>query len=212
VQGDVRLVVTLLGPFKMTIAGREVNRWRRPTAKQLCELLMVSPGCRVGRDVACEVLFPNLSPTSAANALSRALSMARAALAPLGQDGRDLLQADRTKIWVSSEAAQVEIDAVAHEQLLRNALAMGPGLREEALTRALADDRPLLEDEPYADWAIRPREALEMLRQRARLELAHDRQRGRGHAQPDGVIEAWENCLSHDPALEEANRKGARGT
>jgi hypothetical protein len=44
-------------------------------------------GRRVSRDLACEELFPGLDPHAAARALSKALSMARAALAPLGEAG-----------------------------------------------------------------------------------------------------------------------------
>jgi DNA-binding SARP family transcriptional activator len=43
-----------------------------------------------------------------------------------------------------------------------------------------------------------------LLRQRARLELARDRTRGRGRAHPAAVVDAWENCLSNDPTSEEA--------
>ncbi len=53
---------------------------------------------------------------------------------------------------------------------------------------ALAEHGVLLEDEPYADWALRPREALELVRQRARLELARDRARGRGGSTPEAAI------------------------
>ncbi len=65
---------------------------------------------------------------------------------------------------------------------------------------ALAEDGALLEDEPYADWALRPREALELVRQRARLELARDRARGQGRSTPEAVITkrgrtAWPTTL-----------------
>ncbi len=106
-------------------------------------------------------------------------------------------------IWIAQDIP-VEIDFVSHEAALRSALSMGPGLRDAALSLALTEDGVLLEDEPYADWAVRPREALELLRQRARLELARDRMSGPGQAQPHAVASAWENCLSHDPASEEA--------
>ena len=164
---------------------------------------MVSAGCRVGREVAYDLLFGNLSPAAAANALSKALSMAREALLPLGEEVPRLLRADRAHVWLSQEVP-VEIDLVAHEGALRAALGMEPGSRDAALCSALSEHRTLLEDEPYADWAVHPREALELLRQRARLELARDRTRGLGRARPAEVVEAWENCLSHDPASEEA--------
>ena len=60
----------------------------------------------------------------------------------------------------------MEIDYVAHEAALRSALRLGPGAaRDEALSTALLQDSALLEDEPYAEWALQPREALELLRQ-----------------------------------------------
>ncbi|HTW06388.1 MAG TPA: AAA family ATPase [Acidimicrobiales bacterium] len=199
-----RFRVSLLGPFAITLGERSAGPWARPSAKRLCELVMLSPGRRVGREAVGDVLFANLGPAAAANAFSKALSMARAALIPLGEEASKLLRADRAHIWVPAEVP-VELDLVIHENALRAALSMGPGvLRDEALSAALTEDRALLEDEPYADWAIRPREALELLRQRARLELARDRTSGRGRAQPGAVVDAWENCLSHDPTSEEA--------
>ena len=81
--------------------------------------------------------------------------------------------ADLTHIWASPAA---EVDADAHEQALRAALSMDPGQdRDDRLAAALADEGELLADEPYADWALRPRERLEALRQEARLALARDR-------------------------------------
>ncbi len=76
--------------------------------------------------------------------------------------------------------------------------------RDNQLLLALADEGTLIEDEPVAEWAVRPRERLEWTRQGARLALARDRARGMGRSQPEAVIDAWENCLSHDPTSEEA--------
>jgi adenylate cyclase len=196
--------VTLLGPFTIKLGERGAGPWYRPPAKRLCELVMVSPGLRVGREVARELLFADLGPVASANALSRALSLAREALSALGEEVAGRLRADRAHIWFSADAP-LDIDLVAHEAALRSALAMEPGTaRDVALSMALAEDGVLLEDEPYVDWALRPREALELVRQRARLELARDRARGWGRSAPDAVIEAWEDCLAHDPACEEA--------
>jgi len=165
---------------------------------------MVSPELRVGREVAQELLFAGLGPAASAKALSRALSLARDALSALGEEVAGRLRADRAHIWFSAEAP-LEVDLIAHQEALRLALAMEPGgLRDAALSLALSNDRVLLEDEPYADWALRPRETVELVRQRARLELARDRARGRGRSTPEAVIEAWEACLAHDPTSEEA--------
>jgi DNA-binding SARP family transcriptional activator/tetratricopeptide (TPR) repeat protein len=199
-----RVRVSVLGPFTIKLGERSAGPWYRPPAKRLCELIMVSPGHRVGREVARELLFADLSPAASAAALSKALSMAREALSALGEEVPDRLRADRANIWFVADD-RLEVDLVAHEAALRSALAMEPsGPRDAALCVGLAEHGVLLEDEPYADWALQPREVLELLRQRARLELARDRTRGRGRSGPEAVIEAWEDCLARDPTSEEA--------
>jgi adenylate cyclase len=196
----VAIRVRLLGPFSVVSGGRAAGPWPRPTARRLCQLVLVSPGRRVSRDLACEELFGDLDPRAAARSVSKALSMARAALAGLGEPAAALLEADLTHIWAHPA---VEVDAAEHEQALRAALALGPGHeRDGLLATALADDGELLADEPYADWALRPRERLEALRQEARLALARDRSKGAGRA--EAALAAWAACAEHDPASEEA--------
>jgi hypothetical protein len=61
-----------------------------------------------------------------------------------------------------------------------------------------------LEDEPYAEWALGPREALEALRHEARIALAMDRSRGYGRSTLAEVVQAWEVGFRADPSSEEA--------
>ena len=212
-NGDVAVRVRLLGPFSVVSGGRAAGPWPRPSARQLCQLVLVSPGRRVSRDLVCEELFADLDPRAAARSVSKALSMARAALAgldePGGEPAASLLKADLTHIWASPA---VEVDATGHEQALRAALAMDPGHeRDGLLANALTDDGELLADEPYADWALRPRERLETLRQEARLALARDRAKGAGDSRAEAVLAAWAACAEHDPASEEAAAALVRG-
>jgi class 3 adenylate cyclase/tetratricopeptide (TPR) repeat protein len=196
--------VKLLGAFSISVQGREAGPWARPTAKRLCELVLISPGHRASRDLACEELYPNLGAHAAARALSKALSLARSALSVLEGPAADLLQADLGHIW-ASPATALDIDAERHEEALRSALAMEPGqARDDRFVAALADEGTLLADEPYTDWASGPRERLDVLRQRARLTLARDRARGAGRRSAAAVTEAWESCLEHDAGCEEA--------
>jgi DNA-binding SARP family transcriptional activator/tetratricopeptide (TPR) repeat protein len=193
--------VRLLGPFSITSGEREAGPWPRPTARRLCQLVLVSPGRRVSRDLVCEELFPDTDPRQAARAVSKALSMARAALTALGPAGA-FLHGDSQHIWIPAE---IEIDAEEQANELRDALAMPPGHdRDDRFVSALASDDELLADEPYADWAIRPRERLEALRQEARLTLARDRAKGAGRSRPEAVTWAWEEYFTRDPASEEA--------
>jgi len=102
-------------------------------------------------------------------------------------------------------APAAQVDAEEHEQALRAALAMEPGPgRDGCLAAALAEEGELLADEPYADWALRPRERLATLRQEARLALARDRTKGAGDSRPEAVLAAFQACFEHDPASEEA--------
>lgn len=176
--------------------------WERPSARRLCAFVLVSPGRRVSRDRACEELFAGREPRAAARSVSKALSMARSTLADLGGPAASLLHADLESIWA---APAVATDLDAHEYSLRAGLAMNPGMdRDDRLATALAEDGELLADEPYADWALRPRERLEDLRQEARLTLARDRADGAGRSGPQDAAQAWGACLEHDPACEEA--------
>jgi DNA-binding SARP family transcriptional activator len=194
--------VKLLGPFTVALGDRVAGPWPRPSARRLCALVMVSPGRRVSRDRVCEELFAGQEPRTAARSVSKALSMARSTLAELGGSAAGLISADLESIWAS---LAVETDSDAQEQALRAGLALAPGTdRDDQLSAALALDGELLADEPYADWALRPRERLESLRQEARLTLARDRAAGAGRSGPQEVVQAWLACLEQDPACEEA--------
>src|ERR1700759_4271588 len=157
-NGCVAVRVRLLGPFSVVSGGRAAGPWPRPSACRVCQLVLGSPGGRVSRALVCEELFADLDPRAAARSVSKALSMARAALSNLGEPATTLLEADLTHIWATPA---FEVDAAKHEQALRAALAKSPGHeRDDLLATALADDGELLADEPYADWAMRPRERL----------------------------------------------------
>jgi adenylate cyclase len=203
------VLARLLGEFAITAGDRTAGPWPRPSARRLCALLLVSTDRRVTRDLACEELFPRLEPRTAARSLSKALSMARAALAELGEPGGALLGADLTHLWLSPE---IVVDADTQADGLRAGLALTPGReRDDALADALTADSELLPGEPYADWADRARDRLNSLRQEGRLVLARDRSKGAGRSGPEDVTAAWLACLDHDPACEEAAGALVRG-
>jgi DNA-binding SARP family transcriptional activator len=168
-QGADRVRARLLGTFSLTLGDRAAGPWARPSARRLYELVLVSPGRRIGREAACEALFPHLGPAAAANELRKALSMARTALSALGELAAGLLMADRAFIQAQNSRG-LEVDFEAHEEALRLGLSMPAGQdRDDKLALALEEEGTLLEDEPYAGWAFGPREALEALRHEARL-------------------------------------------
>jgi predicted ATPase/DNA-binding SARP family transcriptional activator len=196
--------VQLLGSFAISVGTESAGPWTRLSAKRLLELVFLSPKRRVAREVASDTLFPDLPPRAATNAMYNALSAARAALADLGGPATRVLRADRTHIYVPDDAPVV-VDLEVHERALRTALGMAPGEgRDAALVDVLSEERVLLEDEAYSDWALRPRESLELARQEARLALARGRSLGIGPPRGKDVIEAWESYAARDPASEEA--------
>lgn len=198
------LDVRLLGRFVIAAGELSTATWPRPSARRLCQLVLISPGRRLSRDAACDALFPALRAEAATNALWKALSMARSVLAQLGGPAAGLLCADHNSIWAATDIA-LDVDLDAHEQALRAALRSSPGQsRDRALAEALSSGGVPLEDEPVAEWADRVRDRLEDLRQDARLELARDRSRGVGRSSPDEVQQAWQDCLDAAPTCEEA--------
>ncbi len=198
------LRVKLIGAFEITLAGRRTGRWERPPARWLCQLVLSSPGRRVTREAAHGALFSELGRARASVALSKALSLARAALAPFGPRGEGLLLADRWHVWADL-GGPFEVDLDLERSRLNRALNASPGLeRDDLLSQALAGQENLFEDGPSYDWAERQREHLEWERQDARLALARDRARGMGRSGPGPDADAWANCLAHDPTCEEA--------
>ena len=156
-----RLNAHLLGQFAITLGDTVAGPWRRPPGRRLLGLVLLSPDRRLRREAAAQALFPGLAPSSAARALSQAISNARTALSALGQQAPALLQADLVHVW-ANPAIPLDVDLYRHENSLRMALEAAPGSdRDRLLTMALADGGALLADEPFAEWAVRARERLD---------------------------------------------------
>src|SRR6201989_3046710 len=97
--GHVAVRVRLLGPFSVVSGGRAAGPWPRPSARRLCQLVLVSPGRRGRRDLVCQEPLAHPDPRAGGRSVSKALSMARAALSNLGEPATSLLEADLTHIW-----------------------------------------------------------------------------------------------------------------
>ena len=202
--GATALQVKLLGPFSVSLGSQTAGPWPRPVAKRLCGLVLVSAGGESRVRPRARRSFLALVPARQLAALSKALSMAHAALSALGPHGKELILGDRNYVW-ANPAIPLNVDVAAQEEGLHLALAAEPGpQRDDLIVEALAGEGRLLEDEPLADWAVRPREHLEWVRQEGRLALARDRAKGFGRSSPTEVVGAWETCLTHDPTSEEA--------
>jgi DNA-binding SARP family transcriptional activator/tetratricopeptide (TPR) repeat protein len=167
-------------------------------------LLLLRADHRIGREELAEILFADLTPDRAANAVAKALSMARSALGAAAHDGGQILQSDRGAIWIDSEA-DVYVDLDDHMAALGDALELtGASALESTLAVALRNEQPLLPDEPYADWAVVARDRLATRRLEARLAEARARTAAAQWPGEQTVIDAWAGVLARDPTNEEA--------
>lgn len=190
--------VRVLGGFQIILPdGTVAGPWARPSARRVLQVLLLRQGKRIGREELAGLLFPDRAPERVANSLSKALSMARVALAPY-----DLVKADRDMVWLDGD---IEVDALSQRDRLRQAMALQPGdARDAALTDGLEQRGRLFEEETYADWAEAERNDLEALRASARLALARDRTAGYGPASAWAAIDAWRSVMAQDASNEEA--------
>ena len=190
--------VQLLGGFRVELPdGRLAGPWERPSARRLFQILVLRPRRRIGRLEVADLLFPDLAPARSANAVSKALTMAKSALSPF-----QIVHADRDVIWIDGA---IELDAEVVRRALHDGLGRPPSeARDAALVSALRDRAQLLDDELYADWATTEREALERLRTEAFVALARDRTAGHGRSSVHSVIDAWTDVIALDWSNEEA--------
>src|ERR1700682_2065335 len=157
-----RLRARLLGPFRVEVGERVISRWERPSARRLVQYLLLANAHTTSRDQLMEALCPDLDRGRAANAVARALSMARSAL------GEGVLESSRSFVRL---AVPVEADLDIAMAALERATLAGPS-RRASLEDALALEGELLPDEPWAEWAEAARTRLADLRRAARVELA----------------------------------------
>src|SRR4051794_25414641 len=75
--------IRLLGGFRVVVGDRAItdDAWRLRKARGLVKLLALAPGHRLHREELIDVLWPDLDPDAAANALRYALHRARCVFA-----------------------------------------------------------------------------------------------------------------------------------
>lgn len=190
------LRVLTLGGFQVFRDGIPIpaSAWQRRTTRQLLAYLLLQHH-PVSCEEVCEALWPDLLPDSAARALNTTFSELRRILEPQLSRGTPSHYLDRQSDTVSLCALEsLWCDVWAFEETVR------AGAASEAISLYRGDFLP---EDPYADWALRPRERLRMLyinTLAARLEAcvsAEAWQEGAGLAR---------HILEHEPWLEEVWR------
>ena len=163
------------------------------------------PGAAIGRDAACEVLFPHLGAPDGGQRLASSPFTSEAGSVNPGYARRQgwcwptagVSGCPRKPNWKWTSKSIRRICVRRYRSL-------------RASTATITSPAPLkVEGDPPGGRTIcrlghRPREALDALRQEARLALARDRADGVGRSGYEDVVEAWEACFSADPTSEEA--------
>ena len=168
--------VQLLGGFGVEVGGRTVDasRWRLTKARTVVKLLALDPAQRLHREYLLDLLWPDLSPSAAANNLHQALHAARRALAGEGADG--LLEL-RDQVVVLRASGLVEVDAARFRTQAEAALDSGDlaGLR----AAHAAYHGELLPEDRYESWVRGPRDELRALHREVLVRLGDRARAGR---------------------------------
>jgi DNA-binding SARP family transcriptional activator len=156
-------------PIRIHLLGRfEVYRdsapippaeWRGQKPRDLLKILLLAQGRYVSSDQLCEWLWPGVDPESAGANLRSTVSDLRKLLEPELARGRDSTYVlTRHEGYAFDLTAPLSLDLADFERA--TAATTRAGL-ESALTLYRGD---LLEEDPYAEWALAERQRLRELR------------------------------------------------
>ncbi|HLX34056.1 MAG TPA: AAA family ATPase [Candidatus Limnocylindrales bacterium] len=203
-----KLRARLLGGFELGVGDGVVaaSAFERPSGLRLLKLLLVTPGHRLRREEAAELLWPDADPERSGANLRKAIHFARRGLASAHPGAEAIVDADGREVWLDRDRLEV-IDA--------DELAGAIG-RVEARQRA-GDDRlgsalailarsggeTLLPADPYEPWLEPAREGL---RQRALEALVVGAEAARASADRASALALAGRALALEPAEERAHR------
>ena len=201
-QAPQRLVIQLLGDFRVSVASRAIDEreWRLRKARSLVKLLALAPRHRLHREHIIDRLWPDMGPEDGANNLHKALYVTRRILEPDLPPRRassylrlhhDLLLLEAPGgLWIDVEAFLAAAKE-AHERRT-------PQAYREALRLYTGD---LVPEDQYEDWAIAYREWLSGLRVTLLVELAGVQEQTGDFS---AAIETLQQAVASDPVHEEA--------
>jgi ATP/maltotriose-dependent transcriptional regulator MalT/DNA-binding SARP family transcriptional activator len=168
--------IRTLGGFEILRDGRPVphGAWRSRKAREIIKVLVAARGTRVAREQLLETFWPD-DPERSGPRLSVALSTIRSVLDPAKRHPSDhYLDADRESARAHVEHLSVDLErfmSTAETGLRQHA--SGDGQAAASLAEAEAAYRgDFLGEDPYAEWAVGPREEARSLYQRVAAALA----------------------------------------
>jgi len=106
------LRVVLVGRFDASVSSRvvEFSAWRLTKAKDLIEVLTLSPGRRLPRDRLLEILWPGRDAASALNSFHQVVHAARRGIGSAGGDGYACLILQDETLQLCPDGG-IEVDA-----------------------------------------------------------------------------------------------------
>src|SRR5947209_625691 len=195
------LCIDLLGRFQVTVRGRAIEdtAWRRERAASLVKILALAPHHRLHREQVMELLWPDSAPGAGSNALHQVIHVARRILqaeepvapSPLHLRNEIVSLAPAESLWVDAEAFET---GAALARQARDPIAL-----ESALDLYRGD---LLPDDPYEEWTVTRRNALQQVYVETLLELAGIRAERKEY---EKAIAALRRVVDTEPAHEEAH-------
>jgi predicted ATPase/DNA-binding SARP family transcriptional activator len=191
--------VRLLGEFAVEVDGRAVDpsRWRLTKAQTVVKLLALAPAQRLHREYLLDLLWPDLTPSAAANNLHQVLHAARRALAGEGADG--LLEL-RDQVVVLRAGGIVEVDAVRFRTQAVAALDSGDLEALRGVQAAYPGE--LLPADREQTWARGPRDELHALHREVLIRLGDQARADGSLAEAEAALElALQADPLHEPAL-----------
>ena len=158
------VTVNVLGGFSVLEGGLPVptSSWQSKVARDLLKMFAINRGRPIHREVLIERLWPGEFGEKASNRLSVALSAIRNAVDPGRTHPADyVVIADRDSVALNVANVTVDVDQFlaegtrGHALLRQGSRAQGLALLGVAEGRYTGD---VLEEQPYADWALPLRE------------------------------------------------------
>ena len=190
------LRIQLLGRFEVYRGGAPISpaAWRGQKTRDLLKILLLARGRFLSKDQLCDWLWPGADPATAEANLRSTVSDLRKLLEPDLKRGRDsAFILTRREGYAFDPSAPASVDLIEFERARQ--------VKTRAdLEAALALYRgDLLEEDPYAEWAIPERERLRALRLEALARLAEMRL---AEADYPAAIAAYEQALTLDSGRE----------
>ena len=163
----IRLEIHCLGGFQVSSRGTKVEHWESMKAKSLFQYLMTKPRKSMAKEVLMEALWPNCDPKVASNNLKAAMHGLRQTFSNLFNTEKSFPHVAFTQgtyqinpeilLWLDVEHFELHWETGRRFQ--------AEGKEEEAMQEfRLAEELykgDYLADDPYEDWTLLRREALQ---------------------------------------------------